>query len=449
MSSAGDAVEDPALAAALAERLSAVQARAVRITELRQASGGASRQTWFVRTPDRRAVLRRDPPQDPRPDVMAGEAAVLRAAARAGVPVPEVLDHGDDLDGASYLLTEHVDGETIPRKLLRDPEFARARGVLAHQLGRAAALVHRTPPPPGLPDGDPLEELERDYRQLDDPLPVVELALLRLREQRPSSTVRALVHGDLRNGNLIVGADGLRAVLDWELARVGDPMQDLGWLCTPAWRFGAEPAVGGFGDREQLFDGYAEIAGHRPDPRAVRWWELFGSTKWAVICRAQAQRHLSGEQRSAELAAIGRRVCEQEADLLTALDIPRPPGPEQRTAPADDLHGRPTASELTAAVADLLRDEAIPGTGGRLRYQLRVAANALDVVQRELDLGAHQRARCAERSADLGLADRAELAEAIRTGRLDTSRQDVRTALWEQVLDRLAVANPRHGGGSE
>src|SRR5699024_9851208 len=147
-------------------------------------------------------------------------------------------------------------------------------------------------------------------------------------------------------------------------------------------------------------------------------------------------------------AAIGRRVCEQEADLLTSLDVPRPPEPEQRAAPADDLHGRPTASELTAAVADLLRDEAIPGTDGRLRYQLRVAANALDVVRRELDLGAHQRARCAERLAALGLADRAELAEAIRTGRLDTSRQDVRSALWEQVMDRLAVANPRHGGGS-
>jgi aminoglycoside phosphotransferase (APT) family kinase protein len=129
-----------------------------------------------------------------------------------------------------------------------------------------------------------------------------------------------LVHGDFRNGNLIVGADGLRAVLDWELAHIGDPLEDLGWLCVKSWRFGSPHRVGGFGDVDQLLDAYAQASGRRIDPQALSWWEVMGTLRWGIICILQAANHLSGAVRSVELAAIGRRVCEVENDLLLLLD---------------------------------------------------------------------------------------------------------------------------------
>jgi aminoglycoside phosphotransferase (APT) family kinase protein len=135
----------------------------------------------------------------------------------------------------------------------------------------------------------------------------------------PSEEVRAVVHGDFRVGNLIVGPEGLRAVLDWELAHVGDPGEDLGWLCVRSWRFGGEGRVGGVGDLGDLLDGYAAAGGRPVDEAAVRYWEVFGNVRWAVICLVQAFSHLHGFRRSVELAAVGRRVCEVEHDLLELL----------------------------------------------------------------------------------------------------------------------------------
>ena len=85
-----------------------------------------------------------------------------------------------------------------------------------------------------------------------------------------------LVHGDFRNGNLMIGPDGVRAVLDWEIAHVGDPMEDLGWICVNAWRFGVlDKPVGGFGEREDLWAGY-EAAGGAPVNRDhALWWEVY------------------------------------------------------------------------------------------------------------------------------------------------------------------------------
>ena len=129
-----------------------------------------------------------------------------------------------------------------------------------------------------------------------------------------------LVHGDFRLGNLIVGPEGLRAVLDWELTHVGNPAEDLGWLCVKAWRFGAGPPVAGLGSREELLAAYRAAGGPDISLAELRWWEILGTLRWGVICLTQAWAHLSGAHRSVELAAIGRRVCEQEWDLLLLLD---------------------------------------------------------------------------------------------------------------------------------
>jgi len=203
-----------------------------------------------------------------------------------------------------------------------------------------------------------------------------------------------LVHGDFRLGNLIVGPEGVRAVLDWELTHLGNPAEDLGWLCVKAWRFGAAPPAAGLGSREELLAAYRAAGGADISPAELHWWEVLGTLRWGVICLTQAWVHLSGAHRSVELAAIGRRVCEQEWDLLLLLDPvsaeraaasrPHPTGASQ-ASPAP--YGRPTASELLEAVREYLLTAVLPQTAGQLSFHARVAANAVAIVLRELELG--------------------------------------------------------------
>ena len=254
---------------------------------------------------------------------MATEATLLRQAWNCGVPVPElvVADGADSPLGAPFFVTRRVDGETIARKILRDDEYAPARQKLAAQLGEALAALHRIPieTVPELEHVDQVEQYRGILDALGEPHPAIELGLRWLDQNRPPPNRTTVVHGDFRLGNLIVGSDGLRAVLDWELAHIGDPLEDLGWLCVRAWRFGEAKPVGGFGDYDELFDSYAAASGTAVDPAVVRWWEILGTMKWGVICIMQASTHLNGFSRSVELAAIGRRVCETEHDLLTLL----------------------------------------------------------------------------------------------------------------------------------
>ncbi len=293
-------------------------------------SGGASRETYAfdaVRRGGEREpmVLQR---QRPGARMTSGggiemEAALLREAWKGGVPVPELIVSGDRDSplGAAFLVTRRVEGETIARKILRDDEYAAARSKLAGQLGEALAAIHRIPvdAAPGLEQHDPVDQYRSILDTLGEPHPAIELGLRWLDQNRPPPERTTVVHGDFRLGNLIVGTDGLRAVLDWEIAHIGDPLEDLGWLCVRAWRFGASKPVGGVGDYEDLFDAYSSASGTEVDPDVVRWWETFGTLKWGVICIMQASSHLLGFSRSVELAAIGRRVCENEHDLLELL----------------------------------------------------------------------------------------------------------------------------------
>ncbi|MBO0849895.1 MAG: phosphotransferase family protein [Pseudonocardia sp.] len=434
----------------------------IEVSEPRRLSGGASRETWVFGARagerERRLVLRRDPPTAPRPRDMAVEAAVLSAAAHAGVPVPALRGRGDGSDGvgSSYLLMDYLDGETIPRRLLREPRWERARAGLAGELGRVLARIHAIPPEevPGLADqggADQLERLRAVHDGFGEPRPALEVALRWLAEHRPPTGPRRVVHGDFRNGNLMLGPDGLRAVLDWELAHLGDPVHDLGWLCVKAWRFGARAPVGGFGEREELLDGYAQVAGWRPSEPALRWWEVFGTARWAVICRQQAQRHLGGAEPSVELAVLGRRLCESEHDVLLALGLTEPvavadpldPGAGMHEPPT--VHDRPTVHELLDAARGFLTDEL---TGAeldqRVRFHARVAANALAIARRELLVGQAQRAEHAERLAALGCADDHALVAAIRSGTLDARRDEVLDAVRALTTAKLTVANPRY-----
>ena len=453
------APEDEELAAALTERLVSLWADDVEITDLRRLTGGASRETWaFTASPRgdagaaRRLVLRRDPVGEERAAAMRLEADVLRAAAANGVPVPVLVDHGDGEAtlGTPYLITEHVDGETIPRKLLREPEFVDARATLAVECGRVLARIHAIPPGtvPGLSRPDPLQVLIDMCEESRVESPAVELAIHWLRGHRPEPVPDAIVHGDFRNGNLIVGTDGLRAVVDWEQVHLGDPREDLGWLCVKAWRFGAPLPVGGFGTREQLFDGYASEVGVRPDAAAVHWWEVHRTAWWAIGCHRQAFRHLSGRTRSVELAAIGRRAAEQEHDLLVLLDVPAetPVGSDSGAAEPPDLYGHPSAVELLEAVSEFLDGEVMPAFEGRMNFMVRVARGVLDTVGRELRAGPEPELRHRARMSALGdgLADDAGLARALRAGTVNPGDPAILAAVRATVTDRLRVANPRY-----
>ena len=294
------------------------------IDDLTRLSGGASRETWKFTSDGTPMILQRQRSGDARD--MSVEAAVLRAAAAAGVPVPALIANGREELGSSYMILSHVEGETIARKILRDDEFAGARSSLVAQCARALAAIHSIDPAdvPGLPTTDQVAQYRQSLddlnAQLDQAHPAFELAFRWLERNRPTSARRTVVHGDFRLGNVMVGRDGLRAVLDWELAHVGDPMEDLGWLCVRAWRFGSNRPVAGVGDYDELLDAYSAATGfdaHRDD---LRWWEVLGTLKWGIMCMLQASAHLLGFSRSHELAAIGRRVCENEYDVLLALE---------------------------------------------------------------------------------------------------------------------------------
>jgi aminoglycoside phosphotransferase (APT) family kinase protein len=331
------------------ERLAAfigrqVGANAVSVSGLRRLAGGASRETWSVDVRyeqngtwiDLPLVLRRDPPGSAVETRRCDEFELLRAALAEGVPVPKVYWLADEAEtlGAPFLLMERIDGETIARRLLRDDVYAEARRVMTAQLGRILAAIHRidrakhrlgflVEPPAG--ESGAQGELDR-YEQIfrfitPDPHPTFELAFRWLRQRLPPGNRRVVVHGDFRIGNVIFGPEGVRSILDWELAHVGDPMEDLGWICVRSWRFGNDDqAVGGIGTREELFRAYEAAGGGAVDPKRVRFWETLGNLKWGIMTIMQAKTYLDGHVKSVELASIGRRTAEMEIELLHLME---------------------------------------------------------------------------------------------------------------------------------
>jgi aminoglycoside phosphotransferase (APT) family kinase protein len=297
-------------------------------------SGGASQETWSfeIVTPTGNvgAILRRAPNgYGAAPSRAAGldaEAALMQLAHQAGLPSPRVLHvlNFDDHLGVGFVM-QRVEGETIARKILRDAQFSDTRPKLARQLGRIAAGIHglpraKLPPLRQRTASEEIAELAREHRGLNWPKPVFEIALRWLHDHDPGPpTEVTLVHGDFRHGNFIIGADGVRAVLDWELAHLGDPMEDLGWICVNSWRYGEiDKPVGGFGTREDLFAGY-QAAGREVDTARVTFYEVMGTLRWGVMCGGMMQRFRMQPDKSMERAMIGRRASETEIDLLRLL----------------------------------------------------------------------------------------------------------------------------------
>jgi aminoglycoside phosphotransferase (APT) family kinase protein len=303
--------------------------------ELRPIPGGASRETWLAEARGGRWVLRRDPPGSESLVPMGGEFSLIESAERAGVPVPAPLAIEPDGGrfGSPGMLVSFVEGTSVAPRVLRKPEYERARERLPEQLARALAAIHSIalskldgvlPDAPGDPALAQIEEWECQLDEIGEPLPAVELGLRWLRGNAPAPAEPALVHGDFRLGNLIVDEDGLAAVIDWELAHRGDPAEDVGWLCIRSWRFGSDDRpVAGVGELEGFLSAYEAAGGTGLERERVRYWEAFGNVKWAIICARQARDHLTGVRRSHELASLGRRVCEPEWDLLQLIREPK------------------------------------------------------------------------------------------------------------------------------
>lgn len=293
--------------------------------------GGASRETWLAEGAAGKWVLRRDPEGSVSLVPIEDEFALVGIARDAGVPVPDPIafEPAGGRLGTAGMLMDHVAGTSVAPRLLRKPEFERARGRLPAQLAEALARIHSIPASKldGIlpaPEEDPalaqIAEWEHQLDEIGEPLPAVELGLRWLRRNLPRPVAPALVHGDFRLGNFIVGPDGLGAVIDWELAHLGDPAEDIAWLCVRSWRFGNdESPVAGVGQLDEFLAAYESAGGTPPDPERLRFWEVLGNVKWAVICARQAHDHLTGVRRSHELASLGRRVCEPEWDLLELI----------------------------------------------------------------------------------------------------------------------------------
>jgi len=306
-----------------------------RLEAMTRLSGGASQETWSFDAVTKNAtiplILRRAPGGLPRATgegasvPLATEAAVIEAARAADVAAPRVryVLKADDNVGEGYVM-ERLQGETIARKILRDAAFADVRPKLARQCGEILARIHKVDTAPLkslLPVVDGPAQLRR-YRDIYDafdyPHPVFELAFTWLEKRMAGAARQTLVHGDFRNGNLLISPNGIEAALDWELTHIGDPLEDIGWVCTNSWRFGvAEKVVGGFGDLPDLIAGYKDAGGGHVDADQVRTWIVYGSLKWGVMCMKMYQGFLA--DRSVERAAIGRRASETEIDLINLI----------------------------------------------------------------------------------------------------------------------------------
>lgn len=304
--------------------------------QVKPLSGGASREVYAVETLSgvgiRRWVLRRTPPGADSFLDLEVEFDLMSQVAAAGVPVPRpvVFEPPDGRLGSAAFLMQFIEGTTIPPRVLGREELETARGLLPGQMAEALARLHSIPfaalsglPRPDQPD-PALAACELWEGQLDrigEPLPVIEAGLRWLRLNLPDPPERrTIVHGDFRLGNLIVGPKGLRAVLDWELAHVGDPCEDLTWMAIRSWRFGRDEfEVSGLCSMEGLLSAYEAAGRPRPGSHRLHWWSVMNNVKWAVICARQAADQRAGARQGHELAALGRRIAEPEWDLLGAI----------------------------------------------------------------------------------------------------------------------------------
>ena len=415
-----------------------------------QVTAGASQQTFkiTVKTANNEQVqyaLRREQPNQVNRSAgqlsAALEARLLKLASSSGVLVPDIwaeLEEADEL-GQGYLMA-WLEGETLGQRIVKRPEFETVRQSLAFECGRELAKIHAISVDEelaaALSEVSP-EALVREtwsaYQALGSPQPMIDFTAQWLLNNLPEFTSPTLVHGDFRNGNLMIDESGLVAVLDWELAHIGDPMRDLGWLCVNSWRFGySSNPVGGFGAVDDLISGYESVAATRVDRCAIEFWQVFGSFWWSVTTLGMAASWRSGETPSLERPVIGRRSSEAQLDCVNLL-IPGPASLPDEGMSSNSSGDLPEVAELISSVGRYLSESVAPSTSGAAQFIARVAANSLAIAERETRMG-----------SVLSQAENSRLRDIFGDGDLPTLRQQLCTELREgnlgeskQVVDHL------------
>jgi len=435
----------------------------------RRLSGGASQETYAVEINTdngiRKLAFRRAPggEADPTAYGRAGlniEAQLIELAGQQGVPEPQVLFTlaPEDQLGVGFVMS-WVDGETLGARICRKDDFASIRPQLARQCGEILARIQAIDVSAHVLDKtletlNPrafIEQQREIYEGFQTPQPMIDYTARWLLEHLPDGGPLTLVHNDFRNGNLIVDPEqGVVAVLDWEVAHIGDPMRDLGWICTNSWRFGvADNEVGGFGHLADLLAGYEAVSGRKIDHSIVRYWQVFGSYWWAIGCLSMFEHYRSGPDSTVERPGIGRRSSECQVDCVNLIM----PGPVSLPeAVVDDESNMPRTAELIESVRDFLRHDVSAETQGRTHFLARVAANSLDIVSRENSFGPAQETAEAERLRAL-LNERGSLetlrwslCERLRAGTLALEDTRLIEHLRATVVARVAIDQPNYSG---
>jgi aminoglycoside phosphotransferase (APT) family kinase protein len=306
-------------------------------------AGGAMHESWAVKAlkgdSETDLVVRLAPAGRADIQKMRNEYGVLKAMYERGVTAPEPLAMGSAPTGEVYMVMRRIEGDTNPRRLVTEPGLEEARKRFIDQLAESLAIIHSVRPSEidGVVLRSPEEgqdavvheqqRLLQDYHRLKlNPHPAVVWALRWVEREAPSlkPTGRPIlmVHGDLRVGNLMYDDNGLAAILDWEGAHAGEPEEDLAWFCTRVWRFGQNHLeAGGVTDRETWVRAYEKASGTDIDRDRLRVWEVLRNVHWAVVCMMQARAHVDSQQRSHELAAIGRRAGDTELEILRLTGV--------------------------------------------------------------------------------------------------------------------------------
>lgn len=454
------------------DKLAAVLARALpdfsSFTKVERLSGGASQETYRIEieTPAGSKILamRRAPggekveptPGHPGLDV---EARLMQSALAVGVPEPEVYHVLEDSDGlGDGFIMEWLEGIALGARVVRSPDLDEIRPKLAFMCGEILAKIHAidlkaTGLDQMLSVISPAEYVEQTwerYRLFDTPQPMIDYAARWLLDNIPQGFDEALVHNDFRNGNIMFAPEGIVAVLDWEVAHIGDPMRDLGWICTNSWRFGrSDLPVGGFGSYEDLFAGYESVTRVAIDRDRVKFWEVFGSFWWAIGCLGMAEHYRTGPDQTVERPAIGRRSSECQIDCVNLLV----PGPVELVQGAQTVADTdmPRVDELLVSVRDFLRNDVMSETAGRTNFLARVAGNSLDIVLRDNELGDAARTAEHQRLQKLfgagSLNDlRWQLVRGLRDGSIELSTEGLAAHLRQTVANQIAIDQPKYSG---
>ncbi|MCZ6503538.1 MAG: phosphotransferase [Gammaproteobacteria bacterium] len=439
-----------------------------KLVSVERLSGGASQETYrlnvVIKGAEQLLALRRSPGGgyvDPVPahPGLAVEALLMKCALQAGVPAPEVfhvLSREDDLgDG---IIMEWLEGEALGARIVRSDRFSEIRPKLAYEIGRILAKIHNIDlKQTGLdkklaviPPDEFIDQMWERYKLMNTPQPMIDYVGRWLEENLPGEVERSLVHNDFRNGNFMISREKVVAILDWEVAHIGDPMRDLGWICTNSWRYGSDKPVGGFGDYEDLFLGYEEVSGKKVDPEHVRFWQVFGSFWWAVGCLGFVEHYRTGPDQSVERPAVGRRSSECQVDCVNLLmpgSVELVPGVSE-----DSTLDMPRADELLTSVRDFLRHDIMGESSGRANFLARVASNSVDIVIRELALGpGHRDGELSRLREFFNSSDNLEdlrwrLVNQLRDGTLSLEDEILKSHLRTTVVNQIAIDQPKYSG---